>query len=162
MPASNGPAAPCQAGVVSRSVEIGNDGKRIENALGRSGTAKRKRQQELPGEQPHRAMPPDQFGRAVDRLGTDEDIRLRDRGAEPSPVERADPRKGVDTLGVCVDQHAAAIGQGAKVPLHFAHRPDRFVARPVFRPPRHAAEQLVEYGERGVGQAFLEADGCGR
>ncbi len=48
------------------------------------------------------------------------------------------------------------------MPLHFAYRPDRLVARPVFRAAHHAAKQLVEHGERGVGQAFLEPDGRGR
>ncbi len=92
-------------------VKIGDDGERVEDALDRSGTAKRERPQELPGEQSHRAMSLDQFGRAVDRLGADEDFRLSDSGTEPFPIERADTRKGVDTLCVRVDQHAAAIGQ---------------------------------------------------
>lgn len=48
------------------------------------------------------------------------------------------------------------------MPLHLAYRPDRLVARAVFRPACHAAEQLVEHRERGVSQAFLKADGCGR
>src|SRR3546814_14702798 len=98
-------------------VEISDDGERIEDALDRSGTAKSERPQELPGEQLHRAMPLDQFGRAVDRLGTDEDFRLGDSGAAPPPVERANTRKGHDTLGVRIDRHAAAVGQGAKMAL---------------------------------------------
>ena len=113
---------------LSGQVKIGDDGERIEDSLHRPGTAKRERPQELSGEQLHGAMPFDQLGRAIDRLGTDEDFCLGNSGAEPFPVERTDPRKGIDALGVRVDQHPAAIGQGTQMFLHLAHRPDRLRA----------------------------------
>src|SRR3546814_10924421 len=91
-------------------VEISDDGERIEDALDRSGTAKSERPQELTGEQLHRAMPLDQFGRAVDRLGADEDFRLGESGAAPITVEGDGARKGVETIGV--ERKSGGCGKG--------------------------------------------------
>src|SRR3546814_11362226 len=100
-------------------------------------------------------MPLDQFGRAVDRLGTDEDFRLGDSGAEPLPVERANTRKGHDTLGVRIDQHAAAVGQAPKLALAPPHRPYRLLAPPVLPPAGPSCRPVATPWGARLGRAFL-------
>jgi hypothetical protein len=60
-----------------------------------------------------------------------------------------------------VDEEAARPRERPEVALQLAHRLDGFVAGPVLGAARHAAQQLVEHRQGGVGQAFLKADaGC--
>src|SRR3546814_6179308 len=101
-------------------------------------------------------MPLDQFSGAIDGFQSPEYFGPRDRHGEALPIQRLDLRQRVHTGGARFDENSARPCDRPEMALQLAHRLEGFVTGPVLGATRHAAQQLVEHRQGGIGQAFLK------
>src|SRR3546814_10097076 len=101
-------------------------------------------------------MPLDQFSGAIDGFQSPEYFGPRDRHGEALPIQRLDLRQRVHTVGARFDENAARPCERPEMALQLAHRLEGFVTGPVLGATRHAAQQLVEHRQGGIGQRSEE------
>src|SRR3546814_9962471 len=90
------------------------------------------------------------------------EMRISDWSSDVCSSDLLDLRQRVHTVGARFDENAARPCERPEMALQLAHRLEGFVTGPVLGATRHAAQQLVEHRQGGIGQAFLKTDALRR